>query len=233
MCLAASLAHHSPDLCHHPSPNPHPVPFGRVEVGSARGRPVSSAEPGVSCVGGAGQRVPRSLKTLREGRSSHVQTRCGSQVRLPRLPAQRGEKANELRAWAPPGDPHPGLARSRPVLSQPPCSGLQTPPASGQPLTRPPRRGLEGSPRCHALSAAFFFQRSLRQDRRDKLPHRRRRGQRESPLSVCRRWVGSGGEGLLPGSPVPPWLGARPVRLRARPRELCEHVAPTAQRGSV
>lgn len=37
----------------------------------------------------------------------------------------------------------------------------------------------------------------------------------------ARRWVGSGGQGLLP------------VPLRARPRELCEHVAPTAQRGSV
>lgn len=91
MCLAASLAHPSPDLCRHPSPSLPLVPSGRVEVGSTRGRPVSSAEPGMSCVGRAGQRGSFEASSLPQGgQVVPVQAGRSRQAVVPRLP---------LRAW--------------------------------------------------------------------------------------------------------------------------------------
>lgn len=80
---------------------------------------------------------------------------------------------------------------------------------------RPPQRGPESQ---------LFFQCPVRQDCRDKLQHRRRRGQRECPGSVLAgcglrtgSWAGGGG-GAGPWAPRGTrGLGRSPARLCLRP----------------
>lgn len=118
----------------------------------------------------------------------------------------------------------PGLAAEPALCSQLHCSGLDSlglQPAPGAPTTLRPVRGHAASERrCSSFSAPF--------DRIAEINFHIDADEDSVSLHSVfvgggrtRRWVGSGGQGLLP------------VWLRARYRELCEYVVPTAQRGSV